>query len=51
VFLYGFDKNEVENIEDAQLEVLREIAVGWLSASHDGWDRQVRDSLSGELET
>jgi hypothetical protein len=50
VFVYGFGKNEQENIEDTQLEVLREIAIGWLSASNDGWDRQVTDGLALELE-
>jgi hypothetical protein len=50
VFAYGFGKNEQENIEGTQLEVLREIAIGWLSASNDGLDRQVTDGLALELE-
>lgn len=30
VFIYGFAKNELENIDDAQLMTLREIAAEWL---------------------
>ena len=32
VFLYGFAKNERENINHDELATLREIAVGWLEA-------------------
>ncbi len=32
VFLYGFAKNERENIDDDELTTLREIAAGWLEA-------------------
>ena len=32
VFLYGFAKNERENIEDAELLTLREIGAAWLAA-------------------
>ena len=50
VFVYGFGKNERANIEAGELEVLREIAAGWLAASPDAWDRQIRDSLAEEIE-
>ncbi len=33
VFLYGFAKNERENIQDAELMTLREIAATFLDAS------------------
>ncbi len=32
VFLYGFAKNERENIESDELQTLREIGAGWLAA-------------------
>jgi hypothetical protein len=32
VFLYGFAKNERDNIEDDELETLREIGAAWLDA-------------------
>ncbi len=51
VFVYGFGKNERENIEEAELEVLREIAAGWLSSSSEAWDRQVSEGLALEIET
>jgi hypothetical protein len=51
VFVYGFGKKERENIEDTELEVLREIAAGWLAASPDAWNRQVRDGLALEIES
>lgn len=35
VFLYGFAKNERENIEDDELATLRDIAAGWLKAEDE----------------
>lgn len=32
VFLYGFAKNERENIEDDELTTLKEIAAAWMAA-------------------
>lgn len=32
VFLFGFAKNELDNIEDDDLETLRDIAADWLKA-------------------
>ena len=50
VFLYGFAKNERENIEDGELAVLKEIADGWLAAEAADWNRQVRDGLATEID-
>lgn len=41
VFLYGFAKNERENIEEDELATLREIAAGWLEADH----KRLKDAL------
>jgi hypothetical protein len=41
VFLYGFAKNERENIEEDELATLREIAAGWLEAD----DKRLRDAI------
>jgi hypothetical protein len=35
VFLFGFAKNERENIEDAELKTLREIAATFLKANDE----------------
>lgn len=35
VFLYGFAKNDRENIDDGALDALRLIGAGWLAASAD----------------
>jgi hypothetical protein len=33
VFIYGFAKNERDNIDDKELKTLREIAAAWLTTS------------------
>jgi hypothetical protein len=43
VFLYGFAKNEQDNIDAEQLIELRKIAAGWLEAT----DIQIERSLEG----
>lgn len=45
VFLYGFAKNERENIDNDQLESLKEIASAWIKAG----DQEMHDSLSSGL--
>lgn len=42
VFLYGFAKNEQDNIEPADLLTLKEIAAGWLKAN----DREILKALN-----
>ena len=39
VFLYGFAKNDRENIEAAELEDLRLIAADFLAANDEGFER------------
>lgn len=46
VFLYGFAKNERENIEDDELTTLKEIAAAWMSADATKIRRALGD---GEL--
>lgn len=45
VFLYGFAKNERENIEDDELMSLKELASAWLKAE----DHEINQSLSNGL--
>jgi hypothetical protein len=42
VFLYGFAKNEQDNIEPDELLTLKEIAAGWLKAN----DREILKALN-----
>ncbi|MBF0507835.1 MAG: type II toxin-antitoxin system RelE/ParE family toxin [Deltaproteobacteria bacterium] len=46
IFVYGFAKNERENIGDDELETLRETAALWLETTVDGLDYAVKE---GEL--
>ncbi len=47
VFLYGFAKNDRDNIEDDELQALRAIGANWLAASVE----VVRQALDdGDLE-
>jgi hypothetical protein len=41
VFLYGFAKNEREDIEPDELATLREIAAAWLAANFDQISRAI----------
>jgi hypothetical protein len=49
VFLFGFAKNERENIEDAELTTLREIAATFLNASTEGIAQALRDGILVEV--
>ena len=42
VFLYGFAKNERENIDDDELITLKQMAIKWLKLS----DQEIKRSLS-----
>jgi len=42
VFLYGFAKNELDNIEPDELLTLKDIAAGWLKAN----DKEILKALS-----
>ena len=39
VFLYGFPKNERDNIDNDELATLQDIATAWLAADPDQIDR------------
>jgi hypothetical protein len=43
VFVFGFAKNELENIDDDQLETLRDIASDWLEADDKAVARAVKE--------
>jgi hypothetical protein len=45
VFLYGFAKNERDNIDENELITLKEIAAGWLKAT----DQEIKRSLDSSL--
>ena len=49
VFLYGFAKNERENIEDAELLTLREIGAAWLAADAKGIARALSEDALQEV--
>ncbi len=49
VFLYGFAKNERDNIDDEELATFKELAAGWLQADDAGLDAQVERGLAEEL--
>jgi hypothetical protein len=41
IFIYGFAKNERDNIDDKQLKTLREIAAGWLAVRIEHLEREI----------
>lgn len=49
VFIYGFAKNEVENIDAKQLRTLREIATAWLSASIEHIETEIANGRLQEV--
>ena len=50
VFLYGFAKNERENIHDTELMTLREIAATFLNASTDKITQALKDGTLIEVQ-
>jgi hypothetical protein len=50
VFLYGFAKNERDNVENDELETARDIAKGWVAASADQIARALADGLIDEVD-
>jgi hypothetical protein len=50
VFLYGFAKNERENIRDAELMTLREIAGTFLKASSEQIAQALKDGALIEVQ-
>lgn len=49
VFIYGFAKSERENIDQGQLETMREIATDLLSADEAQLSRSMTDDLLKEI--
>ena len=49
VFLYGFAKNERDNIDPDELLTLREIGAGWLAATPREIDRALADDVLQEV--
>ncbi len=49
VFLYGFAKNERENIEADELQTLREIGAGWLAADTESIARAISEDALQEV--
>ena len=49
VFIYGFAKNERDNIDDRELKTLRDIAAAWLAASSQDIEREVADGRIREV--
>jgi hypothetical protein len=50
VFLFGFAKNEQDNVDDGELASLRDIARGWLAADARGLAQALEDGLIQEIE-
>jgi hypothetical protein len=50
VFLFGFAKNERENIDDAELTTLREIAASFLTASDAKLEQALKDGTLTEVQ-
>jgi hypothetical protein len=49
VFLFGFAKNELDNIDDDQLATLKETAALWLAADVGQIERAMQDELLIEV--
>jgi len=49
VFLYGFAKNERENIGDDKLATLREIAAAWLEADDERLESAIKEGILQEV--
>jgi hypothetical protein len=49
VFLFGFAKSELDNIDDDQLTTLRETAAVWLAANAQKIEQAVKDGLLIEV--
>jgi hypothetical protein len=50
VFLYGFAKNERENIDRSELQSLHDIAAGWHKASDRDLERSIAQGLLYEVD-
>lgn len=51
MILYGFAKNERENIDNDELATLREIAAAWLTADPAQIERAIAEGTLQEVES
>lgn len=49
VFLYGFAKNERDNVDDDELTTLKEIAAGWLEADNEHIEAAIKEGFLQEV--
>jgi hypothetical protein len=49
IFLFGFAKNEQENIDDDQLKTLRDIVASWIAADETKITQALKDGLLIEV--
>ena len=49
VFLYGFAKSEQANIDEADLQTLRELGAVWLNAGQEGLDHAIEEGILKEV--
>lgn len=50
VFLYGFAKNERDNIEADELETLRDIGAAWLEANKELLEHAIKEGILREVQ-
>jgi hypothetical protein len=50
IFLFGFAKNERQNIDDDQLKDLREIAASWFTADEKTIEQALKDGILLEVQ-
>jgi hypothetical protein len=50
VFLFGFSKNELDNVDDKQLATLQETAAYWLAADVKTLGRAIADGILIEVQ-
>jgi hypothetical protein len=50
IFLFGFAKNERENIDDGQLKTLREIVASWFAANDKKIAQALKDGILIEVQ-
>ena len=49
MFLHGFAKNERDNIDDDELETLREIGAAWLEAKPEQFEDAMETGILEEI--
>lgn len=50
IFLFGFAKNERENVDDDQLKTLREIVAAWFAADESKIAQALEDGILIEVQ-